>query len=107
MTALESQILQLGDDMRAEFSAIQHETTAAVDGVRTEIRAGDQEIREIRREMHALHQDVIEKISSGGKLGRISSGDEETRRYMRVLHEDVMERLSRIQEGPPPRRRKR
>ena len=58
--------------------------------------------------MHALHQDVIEKISQlEEKLSeRISSGNEETRRYMRVLHEDVMERLSRIQEGPPPRRRK-
>ena len=58
--------------------------------------------------MHALHQDVIEKISQlEENYERISSGDEETRRYMRVLHEDVMERLSRIQEGPSPRRRKR
>jgi hypothetical protein len=98
MTTLESQILQLGDDMRAEFSAIRREIAAAVDGVRTEIRTGDQETR---REIHSLLGDVVARLEL-----RISSGDEETRRYMRVLHEDVIERISRIQEGPP-RRRKR
>ena len=77
MTALESQVLQLDIDMRAEFSAMRQEMATAISQL--EERLGE----------------------------RISSGDEETRRYMRVLHEDVMERLSRIQEGPPPRRRKR
>lgn len=99
MTVLESQISELADDMRAEFSAIRQEITAAVDGVRTEIRAGDEETR---REMHSLLRDVVVRLEL-----RISSGDEETRRYMRVLHEDVIERIARIQEGPPPRRRKR
>lgn len=99
MTALESQVLQLGDDMRAEFSAMRQEITAAVDDVRTVIRTGDQETR---REMLSLHYDVVALLES-----RISSGDEETRRYMRVLHEDVIERIAQIQEGPPPRRRKR
>ena len=99
MTALESQVLQLGDDMRAEFSAMRQEITAAVDDVRTVIRTGDQETR---REMQSLHYDVVARLES-----RISSGDEETRRYMRVLHEDVIERIAQIQEGPPPRRRKR
>ena len=99
MTVLESQILQLGDNMRAEFSAIRQEMVASVGALRTELRA----------EMYTLHQDVIAKISQLEKKlsERISSGDEETRRYMRVLHEDVIERISRIQEGPPPRRRKR
>jgi hypothetical protein len=77
MTALESQILQLDKDMRAEFSAMRQEMATAV-------------------------SELEQRLSE-----RISSGDEETRRYMRVLHEDVIERLSRIQEGPPPRRRKR
>ena len=88
MTALESQILQFGDDMRAGFSAIRQEMTTGIDALRTEL---------------------IEKISQlEERLGeRITSGDEETRRYMRVLHEDVIEKISRIQEGPPPRRRKR
>jgi phosphoglycerate-specific signal transduction histidine kinase len=77
MTTLESQILQLGDDMRVEFSAMRQEMATAIS---------------------QLEERLVE---------RIRSGDEETRRYMRVLHEDVIERISRIQEGPPPRRRKR
>lgn len=99
MTALESQISQLADEMRVEFSAIWQELTAAVNGVRTEIRTVD---HDIRREMHSLLGEVVARLEL-----RISSGDEETRRYMRVLHDDVIERISRIQEGPPPRRRKR
>jgi hypothetical protein len=35
MTTLESQISQLADEMRVEFSAIRRELTAAVNGVRT------------------------------------------------------------------------
>ena len=77
MTALESQILQLDKDVRAEFSAMRQEMATAI-------------------------SELQQRLSE-----RIRSGDEETRRYMRVLHEDVIERISRIQEGPPPRRRKR
>ena len=77
MTALESQILQLDKDMRAEFSAMRQEMATAI-------------------------SELEQRLSE-----RIRSGDEETRRYMRVLHEDVIEKISRIQEGPPPRRRKR
>jgi hypothetical protein len=84
MTALESQILQLGDDMRGEFSAIRREVATTADALRTEL---------------------IERISQLEE--RLRGGDEETRRYMRVLHDDVIERISRIQEGPRPRRRKR
>ena len=77
MTALESQILQLDKDVRAEFSAMRQEMATAI-------------------------SELQQRLSE-----RIRNGDEETRRYMRVLHEDVIERISRIQEGPPPRRRKR
>ena len=77
MTALESQILQLDKDVRAEFSAMRQEMATAI-------------------------SELQQRLSE-----RIRSGDEETRRYMRVLHEDVIERISRIQEGPRPRRRKR
>ena len=77
MTRLESQILQLDNGIRAEFSAMRQEMATAIS--RLEERLGEQ----------------------------IRSGDEETRRYMRVLHEDVIEKISRIQESPPPRRRKR
>jgi hypothetical protein len=77
ITGLESQILQLDIDMRAGFSAMRQEMATAISQL--EERLGE----------------------------RIRSGDEETRRYMRVLHEDLIERISRIQEVPPPRRRRR
>jgi len=67
--ALESQFVQLRNEMRAEFSAL-----------RGEIRAGDEETRrELRSEIRA--------------------GDEETQRLMRVLHEEVIPRIALIGEG--------
>lgn len=95
MTALESQFVQLRDEMRAEFSAIRAEGRAgdveSVRLLREEIRAGDEETRRVLRE-------------------EIRSGDEETRRYMRVLHEEVIERirvLSESRPASPPRRARR
>jgi len=63
VTAIESQIIQLRDEMRSECSA-----------VRSEIRAGDEETRRTLRE-------------------EIRAGDEETRRFMRILHEEVISRI--------------
>jgi predicted phage gp36 major capsid-like protein len=63
VTALEAQIVQLRDDMRAEFSV-----------TRAEARAGDEHVvRTLREEIRA--------------------GDEETRRFVRMLHEEVIERI--------------
>ena len=72
MDAVESQILQLRDEMRDEFSAI---------------RERFEETRQLARE---LHQEV---------LTRLQEGDQENGRLMRVLHEDVVARISLIQEG--------
>src|SRR5437867_5487471 len=74
--AVELQLVQLREEMRAEFSA-----------TRAEMRAGDEETRRALR-------------------GEIRDGDEETRRLMRMLHEDVISRLATIQEGRPARRKK-
>jgi hypothetical protein len=63
VTALETQIVLLRDEMRAEFSA-----------TRTEARARDEETR------RTLRQEIRE-------------GDEETRRFMRVLYEDLVARI--------------
>jgi predicted phage gp36 major capsid-like protein len=63
VTALETQIVQLRDEMRAEFSA-----------TRTEARAGDDHVVQTLRE-------------------EIRTGDEETRRFMRILHEEVIVRI--------------
>ena len=63
VTALEAQIVQLRDEMRAEFSA-----------TRAEARAGDEHVvRSLREEIRA--------------------GDEETRRFVRILHEEVIARI--------------
>ena len=49
VTAVELQLVQLRDEMRAEFSA-----------TRAEMRAGDEETR---RYMRILHEDVIARLS--------------------------------------------
>lgn len=110
MTAIESQFLQLREEMRAEFSAIRNEVQAGDEAVvrtlREEIRSGDEETRRVLRE----------EIATVRK--EMHAGDEETRRvlreeiaglgtHMRVLHEDLVERIKRTQEGRPDRRRPR
>jgi hypothetical protein len=54
VTAVELQILQLRDEMRAAFSATREE-------LRAEIRAGDEETR---RHMRVLHEEVISRIAT-------------------------------------------
>ena len=87
--ALTSQVLQLRDEMRAEFSA-----------VRNEIRAGDENTcRTLRDEIRAGDENTCQTLRD-----EIRAGDEETRRQMRVLHEDLVGRLTLIQEGANGRR---
>ena len=85
MAAVESQILQLRDEMHVEFSAIQ-DRLGAIDQrfeeVLTRLQEGDDKTRA------QLHED-----------------DEKTRRYMRMLHEEVLNRISLLQEGRGRRRR--
>jgi hypothetical protein len=89
MTRVELQLVQLRDEMRAEFSAIRGGADADVtlSTLWQEVRAGDEETRRGLRE-------------------EIRAGDEETRRYMRMLHEDVIARLAIIQEGQRPRKKR-
>lgn len=78
--ALTSQISQLREEMRAEFSAVRTENQAGDEetrrSLREEIRAGDEETRRVLRE-----------------------ADERILNQARVLHEDVVARLALIQEG--------
>jgi hypothetical protein len=76
MTALETQIVQLRDEIRSEFSAIRTEFRSEFSVIRTEIREVD---TGLTNEMHA--------------------GDTETRRLMRVLHEDLVQRIATIKDG--------
>jgi len=69
VTSLESQIVQLRDEMRSEFSA-----------VRTDIRTGDEETRRMLTE-------------------RMESLFDAHERHMRLLHEDLVERIARSSEG--------
>jgi hypothetical protein len=80
MTALESQFLQLRDEMRAEFSATRHE-----------IHEGDDELRT-----------RIDELTT-----TVRAGDQESQRLARILHEDLVSRIATIQEGlNGPKRRK-
>ena len=83
LDGIESQLLRLGDEVRAEFSAVRAEVSAVraeVSTVRMEFRGESMGIRgELREEIRA--------------------GDEETRRQMRMLHEDVIARLTLLQDG--------
>jgi predicted phage gp36 major capsid-like protein len=84
ITALESQFVQLRDEMRAEFSTVRSEVRAGDEGTQRtlgdEIRIGDEETRRVLRD-------------------EIRAGDEETRRYMRVLHEDLVTRITMLGDG--------
>jgi vacuolar-type H+-ATPase subunit I/STV1 len=60
ITAVESQLVQLREEMRGEFSATREE-------VRAEIRAGDEATR---RYMRVLHEDVIARIATIQETGR-------------------------------------
>jgi hypothetical protein len=83
VTALEVQIVQLRDEMRAEFSATRAEAREGDEEtrrvLREEIRAGDEETRRVLRD-------------------EIRTGDEETRRFMRVLYEDLVHRIELLGE---------
>ena len=75
-TALSAQILQLGGEMRGEFSAL-----------RGEIRAGDEETRGLIEERTAA------------LLAVVAAESRETRQHARTLHEDVIERIKVISRG--------
>ena len=71
--AVELQIVQLREDLHGEFSAL-------ATGLRSEIRAGDEETRRVlREEMRELFAD--------------------NQRQMRILHEDVIARIATIRQG--------
>jgi hypothetical protein len=78
ITAVEQRIVQLRDEMRAEFST-----------TRTEARAGDDGVvRTLREEIHDSSEQVMRTLRE-----EIHDGDAETRRFMRVLHEELIERI--------------
>ena len=84
VTALESQIVLLRDEMRSEFSA-----------VRGEIRAGDEQvIKTLREEIRAGDEQTRRVLTE-----RMESLFDANERHMRLLHEDLVERIARMGEG--------
>lgn len=78
VTALEVQIVQLRDEMRAEFSA-----------TRAEARSGDERIvQTLRKEIRAGDEHVVQTLREA-----MRAGDEETRQLMRILYEDLVARI--------------
>jgi len=60
VTAVESQIVLLRDEMRGEFSAVRQEMRALNDETRAEMRAlNEQTVTQMR----VLHEDVIDRIA--------------------------------------------
>jgi len=124
MDRLESQVLQLRDEMRAEFSAIRGETAREFGRVQTEFASVRTEFATVRTEMAAEFKAVRSEMATEFTAVRsemaaefrvvreeIKEGDGETRRQMRVLHEEVLARLTLLQEayrdpGAPSRPRR-
>jgi len=93
VSALEVQIVQLRDEMRAEFSATRAEARAGDEGVvlslREEIRSSSEHVMQtLRDEIRSGCEDVRNTLRK-----EIREGDEETRRFMRVLYEDLVDRI--------------
>jgi len=109
--AVADQILHLGIDMHAGFSAIREEIRAGDEEtrrvLREEIRAGDEETRRVLREETRAGDEetrrvLREEIRAGDEETRrvlreeICAGDKESRRYMRMLYEDAIDRIGKL-----------
>jgi hypothetical protein len=84
---IEVQVLQLREEVRADFSATRAEFLARIALAEAAL-------------LHEINQ-LDERV--GRQLAEMRlefiAGDEETRRYMRVLHEEVIARIAMIGEG--------
>jgi hypothetical protein len=105
VTAVELQLVQLRDEMRAEFSATRAEMRAGDEETRHLLRESEEETRHLLRESEEETRRLIRESEEETRR-LLREGDEETRRYMRVLHEDVIARISML-EGPRRSRKKR
>ena len=95
MDPLESQILQLRQEMRDEFSAVRVEMATGEEETRRtlgeEVRAGDEETRRVLRAEIREGQVMI--------ITELTEQIEDSRRYTRVLFEDAIGRIALVSEG--------
>jgi predicted transport protein len=110
MDALSTQISQLREEMQSGFSNVR-------DGIRAEIRAGDDQVMEHARE---LYESLKEQIQAGDERvvsedrrlheelkTQIQAVDERVMNHARMLYEDLKADLKLIKEGQSPGRRRR
>ena len=89
MVAVESQILQLREEIHVEFSAIRNR----FDGIDQRLDGGDQRFVAIDQRFDAIDR----------RFDIIDQRFEETWRHMQMLHDDLVTRISLLREGGPPR----
>jgi outer membrane murein-binding lipoprotein Lpp len=105
MDRLESQIVQLRAENRAEFSAIRGDIAtlhSRTDGLQTDVTGLRSEVGELRSEVGELRSEVGELRNDVGEL-RNDVGS--LRTHMLVLHEDVITRIAALGEVRSKRRR--
>ena len=67
MITVEAQILQLRSDMNSGFSALSYVVKALHADMVARFEAQDHKFDDLRREMHLLHEDVLERIARLGE----------------------------------------
>jgi len=67
VSAVESQIVQLRNEMRSEFSAVRQEMREGRESLRQEMRALNEDTQ---NQMRLLHEDVIDRIAKIGEAKR-------------------------------------
>ena len=67
MIAVEAQILQLRSDMNNGFSALSYAIHALHADMVARFEANEHKFEDLRREMHLLHEDVLERIAGLGE----------------------------------------
>jgi hypothetical protein len=67
LTSVEAQIVQLLSEMNGGFSALSYAINAMNADMVARFEAQDQKFEDLRREMHLLHEDVLERIARLGE----------------------------------------
>jgi len=87
---VETQNVQLRDEMHSEFSAVRSEMRGEIDGLRIEMREG----------FAAMRDDMLVGLANvTSELGRqIRDTADESRRHARVLFEETLSRIAALGE---------
>lgn len=67
LMSVEAQLVQLRGEMNSGFSALSYATNAMNADMVARFEAQDQKFEDLRRQMHLLHEDVLERIARLGE----------------------------------------